>query len=138
MGRRTAPVWTVVGPVRGPLRLREESEVSVVGQPGRVGRVRALSLDGDRRVLVVEITQGKRAPRGSDRPGATDLALEGSEVVLLAAGAAGLSLNRSRRVWDDSGPGAWPHACHAAAPSRSARRTEAAIWSEALAALEGK
>jgi hypothetical protein len=107
VGRRTAPLWTVVGPVRGPLRLREESEVAVVGQPGRVGRLRHLALEGDRRVLTVEITAGKRGPRGGALPTAIDPALEGTAVVLLAAGAAGLSLNRARRVWDDSGPGAW-------------------------------
>jgi len=112
--RSTTPVWTLTAPARGPLRLREESAVCVVGLRGRTGRIRSIVTEGATRTLTVEIDGWKRARAEEGAPAADSTALEGTELTLVELGAVGISQRKSMRVWDASGPGAW--LTHAAPP----------------------
>jgi hypothetical protein len=119
--RAVIPVWTVRSPADGPLRLREESAVCVVGLRGRTGRIRSIEIESGDRVVTVEIDGWKRARPDDGAPAADDAkALEGTTVTLLAGEAAGLSKMKSMRVWDASGPGAW--LTHSAPPPEPSAR----------------
>ena len=113
-GRASVPVWAVVASADRPLRLREESHVCVVGLQGRTGKIRAISVDGGRRTLDVEIDGWKRARPEDGAPAADAAELQGTRVVLANAGVVGISKRKSMAVWDASGPGAW--LTHAAPP----------------------
>jgi hypothetical protein len=112
--RAVVPVWTVVAPAEGSLRLREESAVCVIGLRGRSGKIRSLVTEGGQRTLTVEIEGWKRARPEDGAPAADAAALVGTEVILVDAGVVGISKRKSMRVWDASGPGAW--LTHAAPP----------------------
>jgi hypothetical protein len=107
LSRAVVPVWTVEAAADGPLRFREGSEVCVAGLRGRTGPVRSLVTDRGTRTVVIEIRGWKGERPDDGAPAADDPALVGTEVVLLDAGVVGLSLKKSIRVWDASGPGAW-------------------------------
>lgn len=112
--RAVIPVWTVTSPAEGPLRLREESGVCVVGLRGRTGRIRAVETEAGVRTMTVEIDGWKRARPEAGAPAADSPVLEGTEVTLVDAGVVGISKRKSMKVWDGSGPGAW--LTHAAPP----------------------
>ena len=113
-GRAVVPVWTVVSPAEGPLRLREESSVCVVGLRGRTGRIRSIATEGGERTVTVEIDGWKRARPDEGAPAADARSLEGTSVTLIESGAAGIARMKGMKVWDASGPGAW--LTHAAPP----------------------
>ena len=112
--RAVVPVWTVVSPAEGSLRLREESAVCVVGLRGRTGKIRSIVTEGGQRTMTVEIDGWKKARPDQGAPAADAAALVGTEVILVDAGVVGISKRKSMRVWDASGPGAW--LTHAAPP----------------------
>ncbi len=113
--RAVLPVWTVVSPAEGSLRLREESLVCVVGLRGRTGKIRSIATEGGQRTVTVEIDGWKKARPEQGAPAADDAAkLVGTEVILVDAGVVGIAKRKSMRVWDASGPGAW--LTHAAPP----------------------
>jgi hypothetical protein len=112
--RAVVPVWTVVSPAEGSLRLREESPVCVLGLRGRTGRIRSIVTEGGQRTVTVEIDGWKRARPEEGAPAADAPELAGTAVVLVDAGVVGISKRKSMRVWDASGPGAW--LTHAAPP----------------------
>lgn len=116
--RSSVPVWTVVAPADGALRLREESSVCVIGMRKRTGRVRSIVTEGGTRTFTVEI-EGWKLGRPKEGICAADAAsLEGSPVVLVDSGVVGISRRKSMKVWDASGPGAW--LTHAAPPPEPA------------------
>jgi hypothetical protein len=112
--RAVVPVWTVVTPAEGSLRLREQSAVCVFGLRGRTGRIRSIATAGGQRSVTVEIDGWKKARPDQGAPAADAAALVGTEVILVDAGVVGMSKRKSTRVWDASGPGAW--LTHAAPP----------------------
>ncbi len=71
--RAVVPVWTLAAPAGGPLRLREESVVCVVGLRGRTGKIRSIVADGATRTVTLEIDGWKRA-RPEDGAPAADAA----------------------------------------------------------------
>lgn len=110
VGRRTVPVWTVDTRGRLPLRLREDSELCVVGLPSRKLRVRAVkerAAEGYSIELVV--TSLVTVPRNGDGtvlPAASP-ALKGTSVVLLKPSMDQVARRKSMRVWKRDAPGAW-------------------------------
>ena len=108
------PVWTVVSPAEGSLRLREESAVCVIGLRGRTGKIRSIVTEDGQRTVTVEIDGWKKARPDQGAPAADAAALVGTEVILVDAGVVGISKRKSMKVWDSSGPGAW--LTHAAPP----------------------
>jgi hypothetical protein len=134
--RAVIPVWTVTSPAEGPLRLREESSVCVVGLRGRTGKVRSIQTDGDRRTVTVEIEGWKKARPEEGAPAADDKALEKTPVILAEAGVVGISRQKSIAVWDASGPGAW--LTHAAPlPEPTSARPVAGSLSDLVDRLRG-
>jgi hypothetical protein len=114
--RSSTPVWTVVAPAEGALRLREDSSVCVIGMRKRTGRVRSIVTDAGAgaRTFQVEIDGWKMARPKEGICAADAPSLEGTEVVLVDSGVVGISKRKSMKVWDASGPGAW--LTHAAPP----------------------
>ena len=131
--RAVVPVWTVIAPAEGPLRLREESGVCVFGLRGRTGRLRSITTEGGQRTLIVEIDNWKRARPEEGAPAADAPELEGTRIVLVDSGAVGISRRKSARVWDASGPGAW--LTHAAPPPEPA--PSAPAFGDLLALVRG-
>ena len=116
--RSSIPVWTVVSPADGVLRLREDSTVCVIGMRKRTGRVRSLVTEGGARTFTIEIEGWKLARPKEGIPSADAPSLEGSQVILVDSGVVGISRRKSMKVWDASGPGAW--LTHAAPPPEPA------------------
>jgi hypothetical protein len=109
-GRATRPVWTIVVPHVGPLKLRESSWVAVVGLPNRKGELISVTDEpGGIRTIVVEITGWKTRPSGAP-PGtkaANDSSLIGTRVTMVKYSADQISRRKSRRVWSAEVPGSW-------------------------------
>lgn len=102
-GRKTRPIWRIVDPNLGPLRLKIGSWVCVVGMAKRTGEIRLIEDQEDgTRLFEVEITGWKTKPNR-----AADPALQGSEVTLVATSAEGISRRKSQLVWRRDVPGAW-------------------------------
>jgi hypothetical protein len=115
--RAVIPAWKVVSRAEGPLRLREESAVCVLGLRGRTGKVRSIVTEGGQRTVIVEIDGWKRARPGV--PAADAAELTGTRVILVEASPVGISKRKSMKVWDASGPGAWlTHASPPPEPSQ--------------------
>jgi hypothetical protein len=105
---RATPIWTIESDDTGPLRLREGSPVCPAGVRGRKGVIQAVdALPSGKRQFQVEIRGWKRARLQEGIPSATDVSLRGRAIVMVAAGAEGLSRAKSRRVWERGVPGAW-------------------------------
>jgi hypothetical protein len=110
-------VWTMVGPADDSLRLREDSQVCLVGSRKRKGKIRAIETDGKTRTVLVEITDGKTAKSVPGGVAADDPSLVGLEVIWLDAAGAGLSYQKTFKL-GNTGPGAWlTHATPAPLPS---------------------
>ena len=122
-GRGKTPVWTLRAAASGPLRLRAGTKVCVVGQPKRIGRLRAVEIVEGERALELEITDGKTRRAVPDEPDAHDPAHVGRRLHLVAVPYDDNS--KKFRVWKRSGPGAWlthsePRPEPGPRPSRSA------------------
>lgn len=107
-GKALVPVWVVGCAGDVPLKLREGDAVCVAGLANRQGRIRKIEFAGGMTRFEIEITSLKTAPAAY--PGlkaATDRALEGKRLVMVAVSHDGIPRRKSRRVWDSSGPGAW-------------------------------
>ena len=125
-GRATVPIWALETPGDLPLRLREGTELAVVGLPKRKGRIRFFepTREGNTR-FEIEITslktlRGEGLPRGTRA--AADPKLAGTGVTLVKASDGGISRAKSGRVWKSDSPGAWltharPGGVRAALPS---------------------
>ena len=106
----TRPVWVVETAGDLPLRLREGTEVCVLGLPRRKGRVRTFGNVGGKTHFEIEITglrtlMGKNLPKGT--LAAADPRLKGEEVTLVKPSADGISRAKSRKVWTKDLPGSW-------------------------------
>lgn len=102
-GRGRRPVWTVVDPIGGPLRLREGSNVCVVGLARRTATIRSIhdSADGSRK-YELEITGWKTTPND-----AASLEHVGTSVAFVKQSADNINRMKSMRIWSADGPGAW-------------------------------
>ncbi|MGH8542891.1 MAG: hypothetical protein ACREX3_04480 [Gammaproteobacteria bacterium] len=110
-GQTTKPVWRIRSPNQGPLRLRGNSWVSLLGLPDRYGEIRSIDdqLDGTR-LFEVEILGLKTRPRGSRASGvlpANDRRHEGTTVEFVKKPAHGIAERIAQRIWDRDVPGAW-------------------------------
>lgn len=119
-GAAVKPIWVVETPDDLPLKLREGTELCVVGLQGRRGRIRTFEASGTKTRFEIEITglktlKAKNLPKGT--LAAADSRLKGSEVTLAKSPADGISRAKSRKVWAADVPGAWlTHARPAARP----------------------
>jgi hypothetical protein len=109
-GRRTVPVWVVESKGDLPLRLREDSEVCVVGLPTRKLRIRDIEKtpgQGYRFELVVTaLIKGPRENDGSVLT-ATSPRLKGRKVVLVKPSMDQIARRKSMLIWKRDVPGAW-------------------------------
>lgn len=100
-GRRTVPIWTVDADAEFALRLREGSDVCVLGCPKRQGVIRDITEDGKRYRIEVQITSCVTVPRGdSVTLPATSPSLKGKAVMLLPTMKDGIARMKSRKVWE--------------------------------------
>lgn len=111
--RGMIPVWTVEGPSSTPTRLRRGSKICVGGMPKRTGTVLGVGISGPVRRIEVEIDGWKRKPNPAQYPeyadalAANDVGYEDSSILLISSGLGGIGARKSKRVYDDSGVGAW-------------------------------
>ena len=134
--RAVTPVWTIEAPSAVPTRLRVGSGVALAGIPSRTGTILSLSeLDGVRGIEL-RIDGWKRKPNADRHPAfahvlaADDVGLEGTEVTLISASLGGIGWLKSRRVRDDSGPGAWLTHAVGSAPRRGRRQAAGDVLAE--------
>jgi len=135
--RGTVPVWTIEAPSSDPTKFRRGSGVCVAGVPKRSGLVLDIGEDDGVRRVEVEINGWKRRPKDESFAhvlAAIDPDLEGTEIVLLSSSLEGISALKSRRVRDDTGPGAWLTHGEGTPPPTEKADGEAA---KLLAELEG-
>lgn len=106
-GRTVIPVWEVAAPVGTQTRLRENSRVVPMGQPGMQVIVREVQQTDDALVFVLEFKAGKTGLlHGRAKP--VDPRWVGEAESLVVTDAADLTRRRSMRVWSArQGPGAW-------------------------------
>jgi hypothetical protein len=98
---RTVPVWVLDADASLPLRLREGSDVCVLGCPKRQGVIRDVSTTGGRYRIEVQITTCVTVPRGvTNVLPATSPLLKGRTITLVPPPKDGISRLKSRRVWD--------------------------------------
>ncbi|MBX7168117.1 MAG: hypothetical protein K1X74_17410 [Pirellulales bacterium] len=111
-GRSTRPVWTIQDAANRQLRLRIESRVSVVGFPERHGVITGIRPAGDGTLLIDVELKGRKTDRqpgpGLHAFAPTDArSLVGRSVAFVTRAADEISRTKSRRVWQQQGPGAW-------------------------------
>jgi len=110
-GRSRKPVWEILSPYQGPLRLREGSWVCLIGLPNRYGEIRSIDdQDDGTRLFEVEIRGLKTRPRGPAGravPLATEQSLVGHTVEFIRKPETGLADRKSSRIWNREVPGAW-------------------------------
>jgi hypothetical protein len=111
VGRTTMPVWTLSDETRGPLRLREEQSVCVVGLPRRVGRIRSISTNanGDRfiEVALTNLKTPVRGATGRDAIPPRDQAWIGQPLTFATASAGSIEEAKIRKLWTRDVTGAW-------------------------------
>lgn len=109
-GRKTIPVWVVESRGELPLRLREDSELCVVGLPTRKMRIRQIEKttgQGYRFELVVTgLINGPRDNDGSVLPAASPK-LKRKKVVLVKPSMDQIARRKSMLIWKRDVPGAW-------------------------------
>jgi hypothetical protein len=109
-GRKKVPVWLVETDADLPLRLREDSEVCVVGLRDR--RLRILKItprESGGRAFKLEVTSLKTVPRGDDGSvlPATSPKLKRTRVVLVKTSMDQISRRKSGMIWKKDVPGGW-------------------------------
>ncbi len=121
-GRRTVPVWVVESQGDLPLRLREDTNVCVVGLPSRRLRIRTIeqrSRGGYRFELQVTALVTVPRTRASGVLPATDPRLKRRGVVLVKPSMDQISRRKSQLIWNKDVPGGW--LTHALPEVRAAR-----------------
>jgi hypothetical protein len=110
-GRATKPVWTVRDESGGALRLREESQVCVVGLRKREGRIRRIYAGGQgERLIDVTLTNLKTAIRGEDGVNGIppkDSRWIGERLTFASASSGGIEEAKIKKLWAKDMPGAW-------------------------------
>ena len=102
-GRKSEPVWIVVDPIGGQLRLRERAWVCVAGMPNRTATIEGIEERPDgSRVFEVWITGWKTKPDKANDP-----IRVGKEVVFVTNSAHQISRIKSQRIWSANTPGSW-------------------------------
>ena len=109
-GRKTIPVWVVESQGDLPLRLREDSEVCVVGLPSRKLRIRQIDKTEDQgyrfELVVTSLIRGPRDNDGSVLE-ATSPRLKKKKVVLVKPSMDQIGRRKSMLIWNRDVPGAW-------------------------------
>lgn len=109
-GRKRIPVWIVESNGDLPLRLREDSNLCVVGLPERQLRVRGIDRTEDMRyrfeLVVTKLVTEPRDNEGSVLP-ATSPKLKRRRVVLVKPSMHQIARRRSALIWKRDVPGAW-------------------------------
>jgi hypothetical protein len=109
-GRRKVPVWTIESDGELPLRLREDSELCVVGLPSRTLRIRAIEkIDGQRYRFELQVTGLLTVPRDNSAHvlPATSPALKRKRVVLVKQSMDQIARRKSAMIWKRDVVGAW-------------------------------
>ncbi len=108
-GRKTCPVWTLESKGELPLRIREDSQLCIVGLSGRQVRVRTIERVAGGYRFELEVVSLVTVPRkgdGSVLP-ATSPKLKRKKVVLVKPAMDQIARRKSRMVWNANVPGAW-------------------------------
>lgn len=109
-GRRKIPVWVVETDVDVPSRLREESDLCVVGLRDRKLRIRRIEKrEPAGRRFELQVTGLLTVPRGDDGSvlPACSPRLKRQKVVLVKPSMDQISRRKSGRIWKSDVPGAW-------------------------------
>jgi hypothetical protein len=109
-GRKTRPIWVVESRGELPIRVREDSELCVVGLPARRVRVREITKTADQRYqFELAVTGLPTVPRGNDGsvlPAASPK-LKRRKVVLVKPSMDQIARRKSGMIWKRDVPGAW-------------------------------
>lgn len=110
-GKASRPVWEIETLADLPLRLREGTELCVVGLDRRKGRIRSFEgAGGGKTRFEIEIT-GLKGITGKNLPPGTVAAnspkLKGKLVTLVQSSGHGISRRKSAKVWAKELPGSW-------------------------------
>jgi hypothetical protein len=109
-GRKTCPIWVVESNGDLPLRLREDSELCVVGLPSRRVRIRSIEKTPTLRYrFELEVVGLPTVPRGGDGTvlPAKDPRHKRRKVVLVKPSMDQIARRKSRMIWNREVPGAW-------------------------------
>jgi hypothetical protein len=110
-GKATIPVWTLRDDSGGPLRLREEGKVCVVGLRRREGRIRSIRIDPrGERLIEVALTNLKKAVKGAEGLNGippNDRRWIGERLTFASASFGGIEEARIKKLWARDVPGAW-------------------------------
>jgi hypothetical protein len=109
-GRKTVPIWVVETDTDTPLRLREDTELCVVGLRER--RLRILEIESREpagRRFKLQVTGLVTVPRGNDGSvlPATSGRLKRRKVVLVKTSMDQIARRKSGLIWNRDLPGAW-------------------------------
>lgn len=109
-GRAVVPVWVIEVGDDIPLRVREGTDLCVLGTPSRTVQIRKIRDAGASKLLIeVEVKGLKTAPR-DNKAGvlpAADSRQKGRLVTLLPTAKDGISRLKTKRIWERKVPGAW-------------------------------
>ena len=108
-GRKTCPVWVVESNGDLPLRLREDSELCVVGLRDRRVRIRSFEKTPEVRYrFELEVVGLPTVPRGNSNVlPAKDPRHKGQSIVLVKPSMDQIARRKSRMIWNRDVPGAW-------------------------------
>jgi hypothetical protein len=108
-GRKTCPIWVVESNGDLPLRLREDSELCVVGLRDRRVRIRSLEkTPAVRYRFELEVVGLPTVPRGNNNVlPAKDPRHKGQQIVLVKPSMDQIARRKSRMIWNRDVPGAW-------------------------------
>jgi hypothetical protein len=108
-GRKTCPVWVVESNGDLPLRLREDSELCVVGLRDRRVRIRSVEkTTAVRYRFELEVVGLPTVPRGNHNVlPAKDPRHKGQQIVLVKPSMDQIARRKSRMIWNRDVPGAW-------------------------------
>jgi hypothetical protein len=110
-GRATNPVWTVRDESGGALRLREESQVCVVGLRKREARIRRIHAGSQgERLIDVALTNLKTAIRDANGVNGVppkDPRWIGERLTFASASSGGIEEAKIKKLWARDMPGGW-------------------------------
>lgn len=133
-GKKTVPIWIVESDADAPMRLREGSDVCVVGCRTREGCIRDMELTKERRFrFTIQITKCVTVPKSDPKTlPATSPMLKGRTVVLVPPSKEGIARSKSIKVWKRDVPGA--HLTH---PRVSSARADLAVSDLVILRISG-
>lgn len=109
-GRRIIPVWEIDSSGELPLRLRQNSDLCVVGLRDRKVKIRSIERTPDLKYhFIVEVTSLLTVPRNDDGSvvPATSPTLKGQSVILVKPSMDQIARRKSGLIWKRDVPGAW-------------------------------